>query len=84
MRSMVAASANCGQDPQWHYTHCGSAVLMMFTACDLTILTTPPRRIECSVNELPCAAAMWDGVAPRMSLAFILAPLFDKAWRENN
>ena len=32
VRPMVAASANCGQDPQWHYTQCGSAVLVMFTA----------------------------------------------------
>ena len=30
---MVVASANYGQDPQWHYTQCGSAVLVMFTAC---------------------------------------------------
>ena len=30
---MVAASANCGQDPHWRYTQCGSAVLVMFTAC---------------------------------------------------
>ena len=33
VRPMVAASANCGQDPQRHYTQCGSAVLVMFTAC---------------------------------------------------
>ena len=32
VRPMVVASANCGQDPQWHYTQCGSAVLVMFTA----------------------------------------------------
>ena len=30
---MLAASANCGQNPQWHYTQCGSAALVMFTAC---------------------------------------------------
>ena len=30
---MVAASANCGQDPHWCYTQCGSAVLVMVTAC---------------------------------------------------
>ena len=29
---MVAASANCGQDPHWRYIQCGSAVLVMFTA----------------------------------------------------
>ena len=34
VRLAVAASANCGQDPQWHYTQCGSAVLVMFTAWD--------------------------------------------------
>ena len=33
VRPMMAASANCGHDPQWHYTQCGSAVLVMFTAC---------------------------------------------------
>ena len=32
VRPMVVASANCGQDPQWHYTQCGSRVLVMFTA----------------------------------------------------
>ena len=32
VRPMVVASANCGQDPQWHYTQCGSAILVMFTA----------------------------------------------------
>ena len=32
VRPMVVASANCGQDPQWHYTQCGSGVLVMFTA----------------------------------------------------
>jgi len=37
--------------------------------------TTPARRIECNVNELPWAAAMWAGVAPRASLALMLAPL---------
>ena len=30
---MAVASANCGQDPQWHYTQCGSGVLVMFTTC---------------------------------------------------
>ena len=34
VRLPVAASANCGQDPQWHYTQCGSAVLVMFAAWD--------------------------------------------------
>ena len=33
MRPMVVAPANCGQDPQWHYTQCRSRVLVMFTAC---------------------------------------------------
>ena len=33
VRPMVVAPANCGQDPQWHYTQCGSAVPVMFTAC---------------------------------------------------
>ena len=32
VRSVAAASAICGQGPQWHYTQCGSAVVMMFTA----------------------------------------------------
>ena len=34
VRPMVVASANCGQDPQWPCTQCGSAVLVMFTACE--------------------------------------------------
>ena len=38
VRPMVFASANCGQDPQWHYTQCGSAVLVMFTAWQCMVL----------------------------------------------
>ena len=37
VRPMVVASANCGEDPQWHYTQCGSAVLVMFTAWILQV-----------------------------------------------
>ena len=33
VRPMMVASANCGQDPQWHYIQCGYGVLVMFTAC---------------------------------------------------
>ena len=36
VRPMMVAPANCGQDPQWHYTQWGSAVLVMFTACSIT------------------------------------------------
>ena len=38
VRPTVVASANWGQDPQWLYTQCESAVLVMFTAWIVDIL----------------------------------------------
>ena len=29
----MAGSTNCGQDPSWHYTQCGSAILVISMAC---------------------------------------------------
>ena len=44
-------SANCRQDPQWHYTHWGSAVLRKFTACMPKLCKHHQERFKCTHSE---------------------------------
>ena len=67
VRPMVAASANCGQDPQRHCAQCGSAILVMFTAwgsrdgCDVIRLCVFRTHIT---EGLTVSVSIWRSAPP--------------------